>query len=176
MSRHPFLTISSRMPRKWNEFFLLIPMTKKRDVFEAKLWLTHVPELQPRPPSVYSCCNSAGIFPHSYGNVLGLIERSQLGFGVRRKWYTSKYLCSNGKPSITTELASHDINFTPNRAKNVLLPQASLSPAKDAREMRGWWVLCQAKTIKLSQSCSAKNRGMDEHKKMLKMSQMRRQK
>ena len=73
-------------------------------------------------PSVYSCCNSAGIFPHSYGNVLGLIERSQLGFGVRRKWYTSKYLCSNGKPSITTELASHDINFTPNRAKNVLLP------------------------------------------------------
>ena len=67
-----------------------------RDVFEAKLWLKRTcrrgahqnraiapSRCDPTSSIVYSCCNRApGIFPHSYGNVLGLIERNQLGFGI----------------------------------------------------------------------------------------------
>ena len=56
-----------------------IRQIRDRDVFEAKLWLertcraARIKTGPMRPPSsiVYSCCNSAGIFPHSYGNVLG---------------------------------------------------------------------------------------------------------
>ena len=106
-----------------------IRQIRDRDVFEAKLWLErtcHAARIKTgpmRPPSsiVYSCCNSAGIFPHSYGNVLGLIERSQLGFGIYLQLLQVSVLLqwkTNPKP----HRRPHDINFTPNRAKNVLRP------------------------------------------------------
>ena len=145
-----------------------------RDVFEAKLWLERTcrrgahqnraiapSRCDPTSSIVYSCCNRApGIFPHSYGNVLGLIERNQLGFGIYLlqvsvlQW--KNQLATLNHIVVPMTSISHLIEpktyYDPDPTPQTWLSSHHKSRKKSSQlEMGLRWVLClQAKaTIKL---------------------------